>query len=62
MNNESLLSLTQLLLLANLLFGFLFNKPGTLFGGMFHNSLLIAFEKSILNLGVYLISVLFLIG
>src|ERR1043165_4153709 len=58
MNNESLLSLIQVLLLANLLFGFFFNKQGSLFDGMFHTTALISFQKSILNLGVYLISLL----
>ena len=58
MNNEALLSLTQVLLLANLLLGFFLNKQGSLFDGMFHTSSLIAFQKSILNLGVYLISLL----
>src|SRR5436190_6670796 len=58
MSNESLLSLTQFLLLVNLLLGFFFNKQGSLFGDMFHTTSLITFQKSILNLGVYLISLL----
>jgi len=58
MSNESLLSFTQVLLLANLLLGFFFNKQGSLFGGMFYTTSLIVFQKSILNLGVYLISLL----
>ena len=56
--NESLLAMVQLLLLANLIIGFIFNKEGSLFDGMFHTASLIAFQKSILNLGVYLISLL----
>ncbi len=58
MKNESLLSLVQLLLLVNFIAGFFFNKNGNLFGDMFHTSPLIAFQKNILNLGVYLISLL----
>ena len=58
MKNESLLSMVQVLLLANFIIGFVFNKEGSLFDGMFHTGALIAFQKSILNLGVYLISLL----
>jgi NADH-quinone oxidoreductase subunit N len=58
MKNESLLSMVQVLLLANFIIGFVFNKEGSLFDGMFHTGTLIAFQKSILNLGVYLISLL----
>ncbi len=58
MKNEFILSLMQSLLLANLIIGFVFNKEGSLFDGMFHTGALIAFQKSILNLGVYLISLL----
>ena len=56
--NEALLSLIQLLLLLNFVFSIFFNKEGILFGNMFHNDPLIVFEKSILNLAVYLISLL----
>ncbi len=56
MKNESLLSLVQVLLLVNFLAGFFFNKEGPLFGDMFYTNRLIVFEKNILNLGVYLIS------
>jgi len=59
MKNESLLSLVQVLLLVNFIAGFFFNKDGSLFGDMFYTNPLIAFQKSILNLGVYLISLLF---
>ncbi|HWR33229.1 MAG TPA: NADH-quinone oxidoreductase subunit N, partial [Chitinophagaceae bacterium] len=58
MKNESLLSLIQILLLANFIIGFFFNKQGNLFGDMFSTSPLIALQKNILNLGVYLISLL----
>jgi NADH-quinone oxidoreductase subunit N len=59
MKNELMLSLIQIMLLINLAFGFFFNKEGNLFGDMFHTNALIAFQKNILNLGVYLISLLF---
>ncbi len=58
MKNESLLSLIQVLLLVNFIAGFFFNKTGNLFGDMFHTSSMITFQKNILNLGVYLISLL----
>lgn len=54
--NESLLPLIQVLLLANFIFGFFLNQPGRLFGDMFYTTPAIAFQKNILNLGVYLIS------
>ncbi len=56
MKNESLLSLIQILLLINAIAGFIFNKEGSLFDGMFNTSPLIAFQKSILSAGVYIIS------
>ena len=59
MKNESLLITDPVLLLLNFIAGFFFNKEGTLFGDMFHTNPLIAFQKNILNLGVYLISLLF---
>jgi NADH-quinone oxidoreductase subunit N len=58
MKNESLLSLLQVLLLLNFIAGFFFNKTGNLFGDMFHTGSMIVFQKNILNLGVYLISLL----
>ncbi len=57
--NENLLSIIQFLLLANFVLGFFFNETGTLFGGLFTTNGLMAFQKSILSLGVYLISLLF---
>lgn len=57
--NERLLPLIQILLLLNFIAGFFFNKEGSLFDGMFYNNELIAFQKNILNLGVYLVSLLF---
>ena len=58
MKNESLLALIQVLLLLNVIAGFIFNKEGSLFDGMFHTSPLIALQKGILSLAVYLISLL----
>lgn len=58
MKNESLLSLVQVLLLLNFIAGFFFNKTGNLFGDMFYSTPLIAFQKNILSLAVYLISLL----
>ena len=58
MKNESLLSLVQVLLLLNFIAGFFFNKTGNLFGDMFYTTPLIAFQKNILSLAVYLISLL----
>lgn len=56
MQRDSWLSLVQLLLLVNVAIAFGFNETGRIFGGMFvHNSLL-GFQKGILALGVYLIS------
>lgn len=56
--NELMLSLIQIMLLANLVIGFFFNKEGNLFGNMFHTNALIVFQKNILSLAVYLISLL----
>ncbi|MBS1598744.1 MAG: NADH-quinone oxidoreductase subunit N [Bacteroidetes bacterium] len=58
MKNELLLQWIQILLLANCFVGFIDNRDGVLFDGMFHTSGLIAFEKNILSLGTYLISLL----
>ncbi|MDD2792135.1 MAG: NADH-quinone oxidoreductase subunit N [Sediminibacterium sp.] len=56
MSNDRLLPLVQTLLLANLVLGCFFNQEGSLFGNMYHTTPLIALQKSILGLGVYLIS------
>ena len=58
MKNDSLLALVQFFLLVNFLSGFFLNKEGILFDGMFHTTVLIAFQKNILSLGTYLISLL----
>ena len=57
--NERLLALIQILLLGNFIYGFFFIENGSLFGGMYTTNGLIAFQKSILSLGIYLISLLF---
>ncbi len=57
--NETLLPGIQFLLLANFISGFFLNDPGTLFDGMFYTDALIALQKNMLNMGVYLISLLF---
>lgn len=57
--NDPLLLIIQNLLLLNFIAGFFFNATGNLFDGMYHTNTLIAFQKSILNLGIYLISLLF---
>ncbi|HUS00507.1 MAG TPA: NADH-quinone oxidoreductase subunit N [Chitinophagaceae bacterium] len=57
--NETLLLLIQVLLLLNFMAGFLFNKEGVLFDGMYQATAMIALQKNILSLGVFLISLLF---
>jgi NADH-quinone oxidoreductase subunit N len=59
MKNESLLLLIQCLLLVNFIAGFFFNEEGSLFDGMYQTSALMIFQKNILNLAAYLISLLF---
>ena len=59
MKNGLLLLIIQNLLLLNFIAGFFFNAEGNLFDSMYHTNALIAFQKCILNLGVYLISLLF---
>lgn len=58
LRNETLLPLVQLLLLLNFISGFFFQQSGMLFAGMFYTTAQAAFQKSILSLGVYLISLL----
>jgi len=57
-SNESLLVLVNALLILNLVGGLFMQKDGALFGNMFVTSKLIILEKSILNLGVLLVSML----
>lgn len=56
LDNEKLLDGINVLLIVNLVAGFFFNKDGHLFGGMYHTNGLIALEKSILNVGLVIIS------
>jgi NADH-quinone oxidoreductase subunit N len=58
-SNDKLLVLAQILLLANFIIWFFPNESGNLFGGVFYTDALIALEKNILNLGIFLISLLF---
>lgn len=53
---ESLLRVVNVLLLINLVAGFFCNTNGNLFGDMFTSDALIRFQKSILNLGLLIIS------
>ncbi|MGL6267647.1 MAG: NADH-quinone oxidoreductase subunit N [Chitinophagaceae bacterium] len=59
MNNASLLSLVQVLLLVCIGFSLVENREGKLFDGMFLGGSLVGFQKSILGLAVYLITLLF---
>ena len=54
--NERLLSFINVLLFINLAAGFLFPAEGTLFGDMFRTNQLLTFEKNLLNLGTFIIS------
>ena len=55
-NTETLLSVINAALFINLAAGFFYIQKGTLFGDMFRTSELLALEKNILNLGVFIIS------
>lgn len=59
MSNSALLLLIQVLLLINFATGFIAIEEGTLFGGLYKTNLLIVYQKNLLNLGVFLISLLF---
>lgn len=58
MKNDSLLTVIQLLLFANVVLGFVFNIEGSVFSGMFYTNAVIAFQKNILSIAVFLISLL----
>jgi NADH-quinone oxidoreductase subunit N len=58
MKNDSLLMLIQVLLLVNVVIGFFFNGEGSVFSGMFYSNGVIAFQKNILSIAVFLISLL----
>lgn len=55
-SNVSILRITNLLLVLNLVLGFLGNETKEIFGTMFRTSPLLAIEMSVLNLAVLLIS------
>jgi NADH-quinone oxidoreductase subunit N len=55
-SNVSVIRITNLFLLLNLVIGFFGNEAKEIFGGMFRTSSLLAIEKSVLNLAVLLIS------
>ena len=57
-SNENILRLVNILLALNVAFGFVLNKDGTIFSNMFISNNLIILEKTILNLGTLLISML----
>lgn len=54
--NESVIRFTNLLLLLNLVLGFVWNKDAQLFGEMFKSNGLLAIEKNVLNLATLIIS------
>lgn len=55
-SNESFLRIANILLLINLIVGFVWNKEGVLFNEMFRTNNLMVLEKNILNLGMLIIS------
>ncbi|MBL0356035.1 MAG: NADH-quinone oxidoreductase subunit N [Chitinophagaceae bacterium] len=59
MSNAGMLLLIQVLLLINFGLGFFKMEEGSLFGGLYKTDMLIAYQKNLLNLGVFLISLLF---
>jgi NADH-quinone oxidoreductase subunit N len=58
LKNDTMLVLIQGLLLVNFIIGLLFYEEGSLFNNMFYTNALIAFQKNILSLGTFLISLL----
>jgi NADH-quinone oxidoreductase subunit N len=56
--NTSLLNIINVLLLINVICGFFMNSTGSLFGDMFRNTPLIAFEKNILAFGTLVVSLI----
>ena len=58
LKNSSLLTLVQVLLFINVVAGFVFQSEGSLFSGMFYTNGIIAFQKTILSIAVFLISLL----
>jgi NADH-quinone oxidoreductase subunit N len=58
LKNDSLLTLIQVLLFMNVVLGFAFSEEGSAFSGMFYSNAVIAFQKNILSIAVFLISLL----
>ncbi|WP_235954366.1 NADH-quinone oxidoreductase subunit N [Limnovirga soli] len=56
LSNASIIRLANILLFINLVAGFFYNKDGGMFGDMFHTNALIVLQKSILNLGIFIVS------
>jgi NADH-quinone oxidoreductase subunit N len=57
--NEKLLPLIQILLVVNCIIGFVGNTHGNLFANMFYSNTMLVLQKNILNIGVFIISLLF---
>ncbi|MGI8636097.1 MAG: NADH-quinone oxidoreductase subunit N, partial [Segetibacter sp.] len=55
-SNVSYMNIVNILLLVNLVAGFIGNREGVLFNEMFRNSHLMILDKNILNLGMLIIS------
>ena len=55
-SNESYMNMVNVLLLLNLIVGFIGNREGVLFAEMFRTNPLMVLEKNILNLGMLIIS------
>ncbi len=55
-SNTTLLNIVNVILFFNLIFGLFFNTEGMLFNGMFYTNNTLFLEKSILNLGTFIIS------
>ena len=56
--NNSIIQLTNFLLLVNFAIGFVGSASGSLFSGMYHTTDLISLEKNILNFGTLIISLM----
>ena len=57
--NINLIKVIQILLLINFISGFFMNAEGQLFNDMYSTNELVILQKNILNLGVFLISLIF---
>jgi len=55
-SNESIMAIVNVLLLINLVAGFILSTEGMLFNEMFRTNKLMIFEKNILNLAMLIIS------